>query len=82
MAAAGEYFEDVGVQNPRFTRVNCRDGARSAPKIFRVYTGRKSAAGENFYDFRAISEGKWSKKGTLKGLEILKSNKTPPKIFR
>ena len=31
-------------------------------------------------DFKAIFRGEWSKKGTLKGLKILKSNKNPLKF--
>ena len=36
-------------------------------KKFRLFTGRESAAGENFDDFRAISEGGMVKKGYFGG---------------
>ena len=40
--------------------------AREARRNFlRLFTGRESAAGENFGDFRAISEVEMVKKGTL-----------------
>ena len=54
--------------------------AREACRIFLGCKQGGKAPQAIFYDFRAISEGKWSKKGTLKGLEILKSNKNPLKF--
>ena len=39
--------------------------AKRAEFFFRLFTGRESAAGENFGDFRAISEVEMVKKGTL-----------------
>ena len=42
--------------------------AREARRnFFRLFTGRESAAGENFGDFRAISEVEMVKKGYFGG---------------
>ena len=49
-------------------------------KFLGCIQGGKAPQAKNFAILGWFSGGKWSKKGTLKGLKILKSNKNPLKI--